>query len=343
MHPIMSTIIISELLPDLKYKSLISVVLMLISVIIGMIDVGFLPYAVKDLWPCFRIITPYIIDNNMFEVAINRSSLSKRVEIVQNDSYKLPIVNELVLGDKQEYIIERHEDEDSSIVYFKGAIIEDEQIKLPVLKPEINFKIKLNEALRKNNIIYEEFITSKITPQDASKIASVSHNISDISNKILHDSKNFYSEIVFMVAAAKYINYSHVATSDDAIKMFRDIYKKHITDDIKIADGSGVSRENFVNAIFMTESLKELYSKTDLKTFLTTSNEGTLADRMLFLKDNLRAKTGTLSQTSAILGTLKTKQGRDVVFSIAVQNSSKRKALLKHFENTLITKFYRMF
>ena len=93
----------------------------------------------------------------------------------------------------------------------------------------------------------------------------------------------------------------------------------------------------------MTESLKELYSKTDLKTFLTTSNEGTLADRMLFLKDNLRAKTGTLSQTSAILGTLKTKQGRDVVFNIAVQNSSKRKALLKHFENTLITKFYRMF
>lgn len=34
----------------------ISVVLMLISVIIGMIDVGFLPYAVKDLWPCFIII-----------------------------------------------------------------------------------------------------------------------------------------------------------------------------------------------------------------------------------------------------------------------------------------------
>ena len=25
----------------------------------------------EDLWPCFRIITPYIIDNNMFEVAIN--------------------------------------------------------------------------------------------------------------------------------------------------------------------------------------------------------------------------------------------------------------------------------
>ena len=88
------------------------------------------------------------------------------------NSYKLPIVNELVLGDRQEYIIERHEDEDSSIVYFKGAIIEDEQIKLPVLKPEINFKIKLYEALRKNNIIVSVVGNNEVVDSNQQAMAS---------------------------------------------------------------------------------------------------------------------------------------------------------------------------
>ena len=42
--------------PSKTWLMFISSVLMLISLVIGMIDVGFLPYAVKNIWPCFVII-----------------------------------------------------------------------------------------------------------------------------------------------------------------------------------------------------------------------------------------------------------------------------------------------
>lgn len=46
-----------ELMTSTKtWLMFISIVLMLISVILGMIDVGFLPYGVKNLWPSFVII-----------------------------------------------------------------------------------------------------------------------------------------------------------------------------------------------------------------------------------------------------------------------------------------------
>ena len=50
-------ILFVELLNSSKtWLMFISMVLMLISVIIGMIDVGFLPYSVKNIWPSFIII-----------------------------------------------------------------------------------------------------------------------------------------------------------------------------------------------------------------------------------------------------------------------------------------------
>ena len=49
---------------------------------------------------------------------------------------------------------------------------------------------------------------------------------------------------------------------------------------------------------------------------LPTAGEGTLTHRLLPLKDNLRAKTGTLSDTSSIAGYLTTKNGNKYVFCI---------------------------
>ena len=71
--------------------------------------------------------------------------------------------------------------------------------------------------------------------------------------------------------------------------------------------------------------------------------EGTLTQRLLPVKDNLRAKTGTLSKMSSITGSVKTQKGNDVLFTIIVQNSPKRKAVLKNFENTIIGIIYRKY
>ncbi len=298
-----------------------------------------------DIWPVSRAITPYIVDNNYTNILIKRSSLSKRIDIIQNDDYKLPIVNELNAVDKESGIqkikFERLYGDESSIVNLKGDIARDENILLPVLKPEINFNIKLQNAIKKNEIKFNRQIISKKIPAGAYKAAYVSHTIEDISKKILLNSDNFSAEVVFKVAAAKYINYAHPATLDDAINMFNKINEKHITDGIKIADGSGVSRYNLVSSEFVSNVLEDLVKNTNIKPLFATSSEGTLNERLLFLKDNLRAKTGTLSKMSSIAGFVTTEKNTDTIFVIIVQNSPKRKAVLKNFENTIVSLIYK--
>lgn len=295
----------------------------------------------EDTYPNQRAITPYITDNNYTEIAIKRSSLATNVDIIQNDSYKVPIINQLKLGTKQDYKIDRLYGEDSSILGFSGTIAKDELLQLPVLKPEINFEIKLNEAINKAGIKYFNKISRKCLPNGAIKVTTISHGIDEISRNILLNSDNFTSEVVFKVAAAKYINYTHPATLNDALEMFSEFYQNEWIEGVKIVDASGVSRYNLVNSDFIVNCLEKLFQNENYKNLLATANQGTLKDRLIFLENNLRAKTGTLSNMSSIAGTLTSKKNKNITFAIIVQNSPKRKGVLKNFENNIITVFYR--
>lgn len=298
-----------------------------------------------DIWPNSRPVTPYIVDKNFTNIAINRSSLATKVDIIQNDDYKLPVINELKLASSnsnvQDIKIVRLYGENSPIVTFQGMVSRDEILKLPVLNPELNFKIKVLKAISKNEISFGKTLQNKKTPESAVKIASVSHSIKDVSKDILLNSDNFASEVVFKVAAAKYIDYSREATTSDAVSMFKNVFAQFLDEDIKIVDASGVSRYNLLSPEFIVKCLSELFKDSDYKPFLATSNQGTLKDRLVFLENNLRAKTGTLSQMSSIAGGLTTQKGKDIVFSIIIQNSPKRKAVLKNFENTVIGIIYK--
>ena len=262
----------------------------------------------EDKWPNQRMISPYIVDSNYTDIAINRSSLAKKVDIIQNNDYKIPFINELKIGDKQDINILRLYGENSHIVNLQGTVKEDEIIKIPLLKPEINF---------------------------------ISHNIKDVSKSILYNSDNFASEVVFRVAASKYYNKS--ATLDDSIKMFREIYKEYLTDEDVLADGSGVSRQNLFCSETIAKILTKLFEDEEFRNLLATSNQGTLSERLIFLKDNLRAKTGTMKDFSSLCGIFNTRKNRQVVFVFITQDSNKRKALLKNFENTLVGTIYKKY
>ena len=297
----------------------------------------------EDIWPYQRAITPYIIDKNETEIAIKRSSLATKVDILQDDEYKLPVINELKLGQNQEYKITRKYGEKSPIITFEGTIVKDEIKKLPVLNPQVNYIIKLNKALNKNKYLYSRKIQFAKTPSKVTKIASIGHTIEEIGTNILHNSDNFSSEIVSKVAASKYIGQSHPATNSDMIKMFYDVYKNTINEDIKITDSCGVSRANLLNTEFLVNSLNYINSTTDIKALMSAPNQGTLNNRMLFLKDNLKAKTGTLSNMSAIAGILNSKKNNELSFAIIIQNSPKRSAVLKSFEDNIISLLYRKY
>jgi D-alanyl-D-alanine carboxypeptidase/D-alanyl-D-alanine-endopeptidase (penicillin-binding protein 4) len=103
------------------------------------------------------------------------------------------------------------------------------------------------------------------------------------------------------------------------------------TEAIEIRDGSGISHVNLVPANEMTKMLYHVQEMEWFPTFLSSlplagSKEkmigGTLRNRLknVPMKENVKAKTGTLTNVSSLSGYVKTKSGDTLIFSILLNH-----------------------
>ena len=115
------------------------------------------------------------------------------------------------------------------------------------------------------------------------------------------------------------------------------------TSEVRIVDGSGVSKNNLMTTDFMSSFLAFRTTNEDFENFyklLPTAGEGTLKNRMLYFKDNLRAKTGTLSNTSSIAGYLTTIKGKTYAFSIMMNDAKTTEKEKKFIEEQILRHIY---
>lgn len=95
---------------------------------------------------------------------------------------------------------------------------------------------------------------------------------------------------------------------------------------ISIADGSGLSRMNYVSPSNLVKLLKYMYRHKHAGVYLNSLSvagvDGTLQNRMkgTAAERNVRAKTGYVSGVSAISGFVTTKAGEPLVFSVLMNN-----------------------
>ena len=94
---------------------------------------------------------------------------------------------------------------------------------------------------------------------------------------------------------------------------------------------------------FMSNFLVYLASEDGFetfKTYLPTPSEGTLKDRMLYFKDNLRAKTGTLADSSAIAGYITSRRGKVYAFDIMITDAKTSASDKKNIEEQILRNVY---
>ncbi len=98
---------------------------------------------------------------------------------------------------------------------------------------------------------------------------------------------------------------------------------------------------DFVTSFLLNEAKKEnfdAYYQTMAK-----PSEGTLKNRMLYFNGNLRAKTGSLSDVSAIAGYLTPQKGNMVAFDIMINDhklkSNKKKILEEEILKTIYVNY----
>lgn len=295
-----------------------------------------------DLNPLTPKFSAYNIDSNLLTVNITPSVVGAPADISTDVFYPTAFINNVVTSDKTDIKLVRKNYISPDVINADGTVSHDLALQVPVNYPRRYFILRLEDLLRKQKISYYGDYNRLKLPKDTSMIAEVKHPLTQAINDILKKSDNMVAETVFKVAGGKYGKES--GSSAAANEMLQNYYKKQgiVTDNIKVADGSGVSKNNLVTADFITEILLKnaKNQQFSIKDYMASPGEGTLADRMLYFKDNLRAKTGTLTNVSSIAGYLKTKSGKNYAFCIIVNDPKSKSVDKKTFEEYVLRKAY---
>lgn len=345
--PLLKTSDMEELAKDLKknYKGRIN------KIYVDDTIIDLVPYPngwmSDDIWPNSPKISPYMVDFNTVKVDFLLSEDKKDLRIIQKSPYKFSFVNKLEIGETTDFTF--IEDDNHNTIDIVGTISNSVVDKvIPVTNPRYFFCQKMNSAINKAGIKFsDKFLFAKM-PKDAVLVAKFERPIDEVVKYILQTSNNIGAEMLFKVAGGKFIENKilqkntslALGTTQNGIAMFLEYYQNLGLDpkQVRITDGSGVSRYNAMNVNWMAEALSKI--SFDFEKYLPTGGVGTLDKRLRELKGSVYLKTGTLFGSSSLVGIIKTK---DNIYYYAsnIMSYNRNKSLVKAAEDEIIFEIYR--
>lgn len=192
-------------------------------------------------------------------------------------------------------------------------------------------------SLNKLGIVCNENkVVSKYEKVDSTKLNLLFSHTSPTLDKIIYhtniSSNNLYCESLLKTLGK--------GSSQKGIELIKKHFSERGMDveQIYMVDGSGLSRANNCTAFFEAQLLSKIYK--DSLSYRVIHNSLPIAGKNgsmsnigkgTFIENNLRAKTGYIKRCRAYSGYVKTKNGKDLAFSIIFNNynCSAREAKLK--------------
>lgn len=288
----------------------------------------------------------YNIDNNLLRIEISPTANLVPANIKVKPFYPISFMNLVETdGHMQNSVkIEKSDNNIPNMLKISGVVSKIYNSYIPVSNPKMNFILRLEEVISDKKLEYYNPIQfAKLPVNNIYLVSQADHSIDLVVAEILKNSSNLASETLFKMAGAVWAN--STGTFENSMKMFEAYLKKYDIDNknIQIADASGISANNLVTADFMTDFLV-MKSKSenfeDYKLLFPAPGTGTLKNRMLYFKDNLRAKTGTLSGTSALAGYIVSRSGKVYAFDIMINDPDTSSADKKNIEEQILRNIY---
>lgn len=214
----------------------------------------------------------------------------------------------------------------------------------PVLTPLIygrkdQFMERFERELRESGLVVQAFASTAVKPDTAFCICARYHTIDQILMRMMKESDNLYAESLFYQLAAS--GGARPASARHARQYIRRLIDKvglH-GQHYRIADGSGLSLYNYVTAELEVRLLRYAYRYQNIYIHLLPSLpkagvDGTLEKRMhgTFTKDNVKAKTGTLTGVISLAGYCTAANGHQLCFAILNQGVM-RASDARHFQD----------
>lgn len=201
----------------------------------------------------------------------------------------------------------------------------------PVLTPLLlnrkdNLSERLCEQLRESGIVVEATLTEGTLPTGTTRISTRTHSIEQVLTRMLKESDNLYAEAMFyQIAAASGQRPAKASHARSIVNKL--IQKIGLTPSAyKVADGSGLSLYNYVSAELLTRLLRYAWRNKNISDCLLPALpiagvDGTLKNRMrtTAARDNVHAKTGTLTGISSLAGYCTAANGHELCFAIINQ------------------------
>ncbi|MBE7703666.1 MAG: D-alanyl-D-alanine carboxypeptidase/D-alanyl-D-alanine-endopeptidase [Cyanobacteria bacterium SIG28] len=282
----------------------------------------------------------YNLDKNLIKLTIMPSEKNQIPTIINPTKFPLVFFNNLATGKQTDIKVQRDTAISPNTLVLSGTVARPTTIYIPNINLKQYFENQLTKILHEKSIyIANPYRKSIVNDNDVLK-NSVSHDIEKAITDVLKNSNNLTSESMFKLAGAKYSGQA-TGTDIDGIKMFNEYCVKNKLDNsrIRITDASGVSKNNLVSTDFVSEFLVKSKNNYAMQ-YLATPGEGTLTHRMLQIKNNLRAKTGTLSDVSSIAGYLTSKSGKNYAFCIITNDIKLSESDKKMLEDYIIREAY---
>ena len=299
-----------------------------------------------DLNPAMPKFSAYNLDGNVVKIEIAPVAQSIPPTIVVNPFYPFTFMNavNVDLNSKEDNVEFSKNNDINNVINVSGTISSGIIKYLPVPNQKRYFTLRLENAISKVKLGYFKPIKKAVLPKNNIYLVDkISHPINNVAKLILKDSNNFAAETLFKTAGAVWSGSQ--GTTENSLKMLDEYLAKLGLDmsEVTIVDGSGVSKNNLLTSDFMTKFLKAKYYEDDIdkyKELMVSPGEGTLEKRMLYFRDNLKVKTGTLSGVSALAGYITTRRGNVLAFDIMINDSKISSLDKKNLEEQILRQIY---
>ena len=194
------------------------------------------------------------------------------------------------------------------------------EVKVPFLTSgDLAFKL-LADTLKKIIIGPNYPPAISFEPETFIKYNIHSQPTDSLLKPMMHRSDNFFAEQTLLMVSNEKLGYMNDAKIIDSILKtdFKDLPQKP-----RWVDGSGLSRYNLFTPqdfVAILDKMQNEFGMNRIKEIFATGGEGTISSYYKTDSGFIYAKTGTLSGVVALSGFLTTKKGKQLLFSVLVNN-----------------------